>query len=197
MLILGHVGITIAAALAGEAALNRDVSAAALSRPVESLRRTLVSLSRKVDLRILAVASLLPDIIDKPLGLLLFPEALGTGRAFSHTAWFPLALLAAGLSLRASRAGPALLMLAFGSGMHLILDSMWLTPAVLLWPFLGPLPRGQGPDEWFATLARDFVTNPQSYVPEILGAILLLALLVSVAGKASVVRFLRTGMLTG
>lgn len=196
MLILGHVGITLSAALAGEAALDRGETLPWLSHPMGRLRLTAVSLARRADLRVLAVASLLPDIIDKPVGLLLYPSVLGSGRVFCHTLWFPLALLAAGLLLQRARGGSVLLVLAFGSGMHLVLDSMWLSPAVLLWPFLGPLPPGPGPDQWLTTIVGDFVTKPQSYVPEIVGAILLVPLLVTVAGRTSLMRFLKTGMLT-
>ncbi|MFW6056055.1 MAG: metal-dependent hydrolase [Chloroflexota bacterium] len=195
MLILGHAGITVGAALVGEAVLGHRNAPTSLSRPLEVIQDITVSLSQRIDLRVLFVASLLPDIIDKPLGLVLFAPAFGSGRLFAHTLWFPLALLAAGLMLRSFRGGQVLLVFAFGSGMHLLLDAMWLTPATLFWPLLGPFPQGNNPDQWLETIIRALLTNPGAYVPEIAGAILLLPLLTIVMGSKSLLRFLRTGSL--
>ena len=196
MLLLGHVGITVGAALAGEAVLDRRSTPSSLSRPVEVIRRITVSLSQRIDLRVLLFASLLPDIIDKPIGLLLYPSVLGSGRLFAHTIWFPVVLLAASVLLRRFRGGPVLMVLAFGSGMHLLLDAMWLTPVTLFWPLLGPFPQGSNPDQWLETIVRTLLTEPRAYVPEIAGAILLVPLLTIVTGGKSLLRFLRTGSLT-
>ncbi len=196
MLILGHAGITVGAALAGEAVLGRRSAPTSLSRPLDAIRDVTVSLSQRIDMRVLFVASLLPDIIDKPLGLVLFAPAFGSGRLFAHTIWFPVDLLAAGVLLHGFRGGRVLPVLAFGSGMHLLLDRMWRTPATLFWPLLGPFPQGSNPDQWLATIIRTLLTDPGAYVPEIAGAILLIPLLTIVTGRKSLLRFLKTGSLS-
>ncbi len=99
----------------------------------------------RVDYRLLLVGALLPDLIDKPLSLVLGVA----GRNLAHTFLFTLTLTFFFLILRSrptlrSRAAlwvTFLLAFAIGSGTHLLLDRMWALPEILLWPFLGlPFP---------------------------------------------------------
>ena len=53
------------------------------------------ALARRVDIRLLAIGSLLPDIIDKPVGQVFFRGTFSDGRIFSHTLLF-LALVSLG-----------------------------------------------------------------------------------------------------
>jgi len=142
--VFAHTGITAGTALL----LNRFIgghSANAAKGSGESSAGTpaegrfaevwVTSLGRRIDLRVLLVGSLLPDIIDKPLAV-LYSGTLG-GRTFSHTLLFLLATAIAGLCLYLSRHKSWLLVLAFGVFMHLVLDEMWLRPGTLLWPLQG------------------------------------------------------------
>ena len=135
-----------------------------------------VSLSHRVDLRVLLVGSLLPDIIDKPIGLLVFPDLFGTGRLFCHTLLFCL-----------------LLALSYGSAMHLVLDGMWRSPETLLWPAMGLILRGETHDQWLRTIFFALFTNPEAYLPEIAGAMILVPLSLVIVRRGSFSRFLRTG----
>lgn len=82
------------------------------------------------------VGSLLPDIIDKPLGRIIFAETIGSGRIFAHTLLFATLLGLAGFYLY--RQGHSnLLIVAAASFCHLLEDNMWDSPEVLFWPFLG------------------------------------------------------------
>ncbi len=196
MLVLGHVGITFAVALAAESVASRSRIVATghgLSKLRKGLRAAIVSLSKRVDLRILLIASVLPDVIDKPIGLVLFPNVFGTGRLLAHALVFPFALAIAGAWLYRSRHSVILLTLAYGATMHLVLDAMWRTPSVLFWPFAGPLPLGANPDGWLTGIFTALLTNPAAYLPEIAGAILLLPLLFAVVGRTGMGRFLRSG----
>lgn len=195
MLILGHVGITFGVALAADSIANRTRSRVRTqngSLPAR-LHSRVVSLAHHVDLRLLAVGSLLPDAIDKPVGLLLFPGYFGSGRLFAHSLLFVAVLGLAGLWRYRTRRATVLLVLAYGSFMHLVLDAMWRAPATLLWPFAGPLEKGAEAGGWLARIIETLLTNPAAYVPEIAGAILLAPLLVAVAGRVGLLRFLRTG----
>ncbi len=95
----------------------------------------------RVDYRLLLVGALLPDLIDKPLSLVLG----FAGRNVAHTLLFTLTLtffflvLRSRPTLRSRKALWVALLLAFaiGSGTHLLLDRMWALPEILLWPFLG------------------------------------------------------------
>lgn len=78
------------------------------------------------------VCSILPDLIDKPLGRVILP--LGSGRLIGHTLAFLLVLIMIGIL--SGRAGHVLA-ITLADGLHLIEDRMWETPAILLWPLLG------------------------------------------------------------
>jgi inner membrane protein len=195
MLLFGHVGITFGAALAADAVGHRSAGTKKLpsSSPLTWLHERTASLSQRVDLRVLVLGSLLPDVIDKPVGLLLFPGYFGTGRLYAHALLFPLVLGLVGARLYRSRGAVHLLVLAYGSFMHLVLDAMWRSPVTLLWPLLGPLEPGHEAGDWMARLIQTLLTNPAAYASEIAGAILLAPLLWAILGRAAFLRFLRSG----
>lgn len=87
-------------------------------------------------LRWIALASILPDLVDKPIAMLLPGFANGWTRLAAHslTGLAVFALLA-GLRLRA-RALP--LVLAYAT--HLALDRLWEDPMIYFWPVLGFFP---------------------------------------------------------
>jgi len=198
MLLLGHVGITFATALAAESLAKNSHSTSGTRHQglFGRLHATITALAQRIDLRLLIVGSLLPDIIDKPLGLLVLPGVFGTGRLFAHALLFPLALTIAGVWLHHKRGGCSLLVLAYGSVIHLLLDSMWRTPAILLWPLAGPMPRGGSPETWLARILETLLTNPAAYWPEIGGAILLAPLAWSILRYGGVGRFVRSGVVS-
>ena len=71
--------------------------------------------------KLIVVASILPDILDKPLGIL----GIGGGRFIFHSLAFVVLLYFVRKEL------------FFGSLIHLILDRMWEEPEILLFPLLG------------------------------------------------------------
>ncbi len=196
MLVLGHVGITFGAAVAAEALSPRFRNGwrRGTRRLLPIITGATASLRRHVDLRFLLVGSLLPDIIDKPVGLLLFADELGNGRIYCHALVFPAALAIGGMVLYRARGWTHALVLAYGSMMHLVLDAMWRTPATLLWPFAGPMPRGDIGEYWLSQIITTLLTNPAAYVPEIAGAILLAPLLWAILRNGGLMRFLRSGV---
>jgi inner membrane protein len=194
MLILGHMGITFGVALAANSLSSRARAKTEHVRtPCARVRDSIASLSKKFDLRLLLLGSLLPDIVDKSVGMVLFPEVFGTGRLFCHALVFPFGLAIAGTWLYRSRQSTALIMLAYGAAMHLTLDAMWRTPSILLWPFAGPLLRGVDAHGWLTTLLATLLTNSSVFVPEIAGGVLLLPLAREVAQNVGLIPFLRTG----
>ena len=84
-----------------------------------------------------AVGSMLPDLIDKPVGIILFADVFSSGRIFSHSLLFVGVLGVAGYYIYAKRGDSRVLMLAGGSLIHQLLDGMWNTPVTFLWPLLG------------------------------------------------------------
>ncbi len=161
MNILGHTGLTVAAVFAAgylfdtlsahrNRAESRNPQAGrslftrfhAVPRSVQHLR---------IDYRVILLGSLLPDIIDKPLGFWLLPEVVNySTRSVGHTLVFNVGLLAVALLFLGLTHSYRPFILAVASSSHLILDAMWQVPSRLLWPIYGwSFPLGTTTlDEW-------------------------------------------------
>ncbi len=84
----------------------------------------------------IVLGSLLPDIIDKPLGRIILAEIVGSGRIFAHTLLFVILLGLLGYYL-SQKGQPKLLVIVGASFCHLLEDQIWNTPEVVFWPILG------------------------------------------------------------
>src|SRR4030043_267174 len=115
MLIFAHTGITLGAGSIIADTVNRRPS-------------WFASLSHYLDIRWLLVGSLLPDIIDKPVGQYLFRDTFNNGRIFSHTLLFLIVISAVGFLLLKKYRYKWMLALAAGTFAHLVLDEMWQVP---------------------------------------------------------------------
>ncbi len=168
MLVFGHAGITLGAAALAAGAAER------LQNVPYSKVSWFVSLARRVDIRILLVGSLLPDIIDKPVGQYFFRETFSNGRIFSHTLLFFIVLAGIGLFVFRRYHQRWLLILAAGTFLHLVLDSMWTAPATLLWPSLGFTFEKEELTDWLANIFRELLSHPGNYIPELTGLVILI-----------------------
>ncbi|MFC1847039.1 metal-dependent hydrolase [Chloroflexota bacterium] len=187
MLILAHTGITLGVAVlaSGVVAAKRPAptgegKAAGISRfsfPASLTRKALswlASLVKFIDIRLLFVGALLPDIIDKPLGQLILRDSISNGRIFAHTLLFFIITALAGLYIYRKRQKLWLLAIAFGVLMHLVLDAMWQAPEIVLWPLYGwAFPREDLAD-WVPETLLALVKNPAVYIPELIGAAILI-----------------------
>ncbi len=136
------------------------------------------SLAKRIDIRVLLVGSLLPDIIDKPLGRFFLRDVFCNSRIFCHTLLFLLIISSAGIYLYRKRRQNWLLVLSFGTFTHLIFDCMWLSPHTLLWPLYGcSFPRGAniGFACWLRGIFASLMAEPNSYAytTEIIGGVVL------------------------
>lgn len=120
-----------------------------------------------MDLRWVWAGSLLPDLIDKPLGAVLLNDSLGAHRLFSHAIAFPVVVFFAVLiaTRRGSGIRKGLIGLVIGALFHLVLDAAWAEPEAFLWPFFGwdfPAadPSALGP------LVRHMLSQPLVWVGE-------------------------------
>ncbi len=187
MLLLAHTGITLGAAtvLAGAANFKKKSGNGILT--------WFTSLSEYVDIRILLVGSLLPDIIDKPLGVFLFRDTFSNGRIYAHTLLFLVILTAAGFYLYRRRRKTWLLVLAFGTFIHLLLDQIWLTPKTLLWPLLGFTFDRVNVEDWLSFWFWDLFVYPQVFIPEVVGLAILLWFGFNLINRKKVGVFLKYG----
>lgn len=202
MFLFAHLGITLGAALV----LHKGVALAMVDVPREkgsvedagSLRERTARRSQTsssvtwIDYRLILLGSILPDIIDKPLGFWL----LGDGRALAHSLLFSALLVVLGLLLYARRRSTALLCLSFGSIVHLLLDKMWLDSSTFLWPIYGwSFERGDS-SGWLESWLDTLTTEPSVYAPEIIGALLLAALFFYLIRRGKLLSFVRPGRQT-
>jgi membrane-bound metal-dependent hydrolase YbcI (DUF457 family) len=191
MLIFGHTGITLGAAVLlngafakshpieeGEVKESPSPSPSHQGRGITAQSRSpvgaswLISLADRIDVRLLLIGSLLPDILDKPIGHFFFKETFSNGRIFGHTLLFLILITLAGFYLYRSRARGWLLVLSFGTFTHLILDQMWLNPRTLLWPAYGFTFAKCDITNWIwiQNMLYALLTNPMVYIPELVGA---------------------------
>jgi inner membrane protein len=206
MFIFAHVGITLAGSSLVSGAINIFQSSSNtqvhdLSNKTSPYKKTpfseligLNSLSRFVDLRLLMIGSMIPDIMDKPLALCGF----GNGRSITHTLLIALVVLCIGFSLILNYKKTWLLAIAIGMLTHLILDSMWATPQTLFWPLYGwsftsPVTRLSFHQVtlWWNIL----ITNSGVYISEGIGLAILLGAASIIVSQKGLKSFLIKGKL--
>jgi len=139
--------------------------------------------------RLLLLGSLLPDIIDKPIGRVFFRETFDSGRIFCHTLLFLILLSLIGLYIYRRRHKAWLLVISFGVFVHLILDGMWGDPDTLLWPLYGwTFPKQDISPYW-----ESYFSNAAVLAIEIVGAAILIWLAVYLVHRKGVKVFIKRG----
>jgi len=149
------------------------------------------SVGRRIDLRVLLIGSLLPDLIDKPIGRLVY-GTFGC-RLFCHTLIFLLLIVFAGLLLFVRRRQNWLLVLGFGIFMHLVLDGMWLDTQTLLWPLQGFSFPNVERTGWEQSIWHRLFTSLNVYVPELVGIAILACFAWLLVQRRRVHAFIRHG----
>ena len=207
MLFFGHIGITAGAAKACDILLSMTKPGDSLN-PNSSLKFDTTPYSKwmsfhellngaegqinSIDYRLVLLGSLLPDIIDKPVWFLLGSDTSLSGRGYAHTLLFSLALLIGGLVLLRYRKS-WLFILSLSSFMHLILDQIWNSPVILLWPLLGPLPSADTTG-WLSGRFQGLFLYPEVYIPEIIGLLVVMLLTYRLVKGKRVTVFLKDGV---
>ena len=199
MLPFSHVGLTLGAAWLIKGGLARGQMKSV--NPVEGhdeLKPTCrLNLAKSIDYRVVMVGALLPDIIDKPVGDVIFRDYFGQGRIFCHTLLFLIILTTIGIYLYKTRRKLWLLLLAFGTFTHLILDFMWLEPRILLWPTYGiTFPREESTTfgNWIIDMWNALKADPVICAPEVIGAIILVVFVVVLIRRRKLYAFIRYGL---
>jgi hypothetical protein len=117
MLLFGHLGITLGIFFG-------------LSIFVPRLRTI-------IDPRYLAIGAILPDLIDKPIGEVIFASTFASGRIVGHTLLFSLLLFLLGLYIYDKRKDIRVISLTAGSFLHIFEDQMGSDPQTFFWPLFG------------------------------------------------------------
>jgi inner membrane protein len=208
MFLFGHIGITLGATVlitglitnSGNSISRHKVTSQHESknyepRPIRKksypILNWIESLGKFMDIRLLIVGSILPDIIDKPIGMFLF----GNGRVFTHSLLATFVLLIIGGYLYINHKQTGVLAIAIGMFTHLILDQMWLTFDILFWPSLGwSFPIGVRTNylpSWVSTLFN----NPEVYISEVIGLVVILGFIWVLIREHKFILFIRKGLL--
>ncbi|MFC2056686.1 metal-dependent hydrolase [Chloroflexota bacterium] len=210
MLVLGHTGITLGIAVLLDKAFFRNYSSPAKANsetplgqsPKDSFSQNnlaagrlsrLTFFSSNIDIRLLLIGSLLPDIIDKPLGHQFLRDTISNGRIFCHTLLFLILIALAGLYLYRSRGKTSLLTVSFGTFTHLVLDQMWRTPRTLFWPICGLAFDRADVSDWIMNIFHALITDPQVFIPELVGMMILAWFLLILVRKRKVFYFIKYG----
>lgn len=152
---------------------------------------------RRIDYRVVLIGAILPDLIDKPIGRILFEETFQNSRLFAHTLAFVLASLLFVIAFLRGAAARRWFVLPVAVLIHLALDAMWAEPVTLFWPlFSFEFPRVFIEDYWLAALLRPF-DHPIEALKEVVGfaVLLLMGFVFSLHQREQLRSFLRTGEL--
>lgn len=205
MLLFAHTGITTGIAwLSSKAVVRVRQSSAAKQKVGRDISADVASCSPgnysgtntqaiRIDYRLILLGSLLPDLIDKPLGIWLLRDTFNNGRIFTHTLLFSVLLLAVAIYFYTSRRNLSLLYLSFGSIIHLGLDGMWLNSRTFLWPLYGwnfeKVDLSNLLERWIVLLR----TEPAVYIPEIIGLVTLGFFFINLIRQGKLYQFFMTG----
>lgn len=193
MLFFGHIGITLGAVELVSGIVKRTakspgraeekISSTSTVNPGATTDSSVVSpswlniLAKPKDWPFLVIGSILPDIIDKPVGLILFRNTFQNGRIFSHTILFLAIITVISFLIYRRYSITAGIALSLGTLMHLVLDQMWLTSDTLLWPLFGWSFQKTVTGNYFSNIFDSMFHDPSAYVPEIIGIMIIIYLL--------------------
>lgn len=114
-----------------------------------------------------AVGSILPDLIDKPLGHIIFAETIGYGRIIGHSLIFFIIILVTGFLLWKYRGYVLFFGLGIGVFLHQVLDSMWQIPKTWYFPLYGPFPTDVSHGYFLRSFWRE-LASPQEWLALVL-----------------------------
>lgn len=83
-------------------------------------------------------ASILSDVIDKPLGFIFLPQTLGPGRIYFHALLAVVVITALAFLVWRYRNSTIVFLVAGAVLLHQLFDAMWHEPVSWFYPVLGP-----------------------------------------------------------
>ena len=110
----------------------------------------------EADLRWLMAGAVAPDLLDMPIGTLIWAGTFSSAEIFAHSLTVTMTVGVLGLlfSDRRSLIRSNLMAMMAGWLIHLLADGIWLEPRVLWWPFAGWSFPAEAVPFWPEALAR-------------------------------------------
>ena len=105
-----------------------------------------------------ALGSVLPDLVDKPLGHIIFSSSLDNGKIFFHSLVIVLLFFIAGLIVWKYYRSFSFLIVAAGMFIHQISDMMWREPVNWYYPLLGPYQADFSPDYFWQAIRYELTS---------------------------------------
>ncbi|NYT18771.1 MAG: metal-dependent hydrolase [Methanosarcinales archaeon] len=165
MFIFGHLGVTLGIFLI--------------------LEHIIPPLKDRLDYRYIAVGALLPDILDKLIGRVIFAETIGNGRIFGHTLAFCFVITLLGYYRYRLGKDTRIFQITGACSFHFLEDRMWNAPETLFWPALGwdfpvcPYP-GSMIDYFLNMTTNSYVPSPSpGFIAESIGVGVIVVLVVA------------------
>jgi len=145
------------------------------------------------DYRLIIFGSLLPDIIDKPIGYILFQKYYENGWIYGHTLLFSLLLLILSYFIKTKY-----LMVGLASLLHLVEDGVAIyMPRTFLWPLLGwSFDKNEVfTSKWIEYTILGLYTNKYIQITEITGAAIIFYLFLrhKLYIKSNLLAFIKNG----
>jgi hypothetical protein len=105
-----------------------------------------------------AIGSVLPDVIDKPLGYIIFSSTLNDGKIFFHGFIIVILFFLTGLLVWRWYKSYSFIFIAVGVLLHQIVDMMWTQPVNWYYPFFGPYPIEAHTDYFLNALVAELTS---------------------------------------
>jgi hypothetical protein len=105
-----------------------------------------------------AIGSILPDVVDKLLGRVVFGASLDNGRIFFHSLGMVLLFILMGLVVWNYYRSFSFLGVGVGMFLHQLADTMWRDPVSWYYPILGPFPADFIPDYFQRAILKELTS---------------------------------------
>ena len=138
------------------------------------------------------LGAILPDIIDKIIGRVIFAETIANGRIIAHTIIFSLIFFLVGYFLYRRSKDARILYISGATFFHIIEDRLWTVPQIFFWPMYGwKFPHGTPEDYWvdyFLNIFRNSFTPVFSldFISESIGLIIVIFIVLFINRKKKI-----------
>jgi membrane-bound metal-dependent hydrolase YbcI (DUF457 family) len=110
-----------------------------------------------------AIGSILPDVVDKPLGHIVLNSVLDNGKIYFHSLIIFLLFLITGIVVWKYFRSSSFLCVALGVFIHQLVDMMWKKPVNWYYPLLGPY-QVETHTEYILSVLRAELSSPTEWV---------------------------------